>query len=85
MSLNNGMLLFDVADEPINGWEENIGTRGYYGLWEKGENQILINLDEDAGVWEVTHDKENGDSVFVDYHEDFDEAEKIAKQYMKEN
>ena len=34
MSLNHGLLLYDVADEPIGNWRENLGTRGTYDLWE---------------------------------------------------
>ena len=34
MSLNHGLLLYDVADEPIGNWRENLGTRGLYDMWE---------------------------------------------------
>ena len=34
MSWNHGLLLYDVADEPIGNWRENLGTRGTYDLWE---------------------------------------------------
>jgi hypothetical protein len=34
MSKYHGMLLFDIADEPIGGWEENLGYRGMVDIWD---------------------------------------------------
>ncbi len=38
MSLNHGLLLYDVAEEPIGNWRENLGTRGMFDKWE-----LLLN------------------------------------------
>jgi hypothetical protein len=48
MSLYNGLLLFDVAEAPINGWEENLGTRGYFQQWRKGPLTLNIEIDDDS-------------------------------------
>ncbi len=33
-----GMLLFDVADEPIGNWQEDLGYRGVYDIWRLMKN-----------------------------------------------
>ncbi len=42
MSLFHGMLLFDIAENPINGWEEDLGYRGMKEVWRKGSRHITI-------------------------------------------
>jgi hypothetical protein len=56
MSLYNGLLLFDIAEPSINGWDEFLGYRGMMESWRKGDWEIIIqpydayqeeDLDED--------------------------------------
>jgi nuclear transport factor 2 (NTF2) superfamily protein len=84
MTVYGGMLLFDIAEEPINDWENQLGYRGYMEVWKRGEEEIKVEMDEDSGVWEVIYENDNIWEM-IDCHEDFDEADKIAKAYMKEN
>jgi hypothetical protein len=91
MSKYHGMLLFDIADEPIGKWQENLGTRGYYDEWElidkdKIKCTLIIEADEDGKVGDNEvwiHDKEgNSDSL---YFGTYDQCLKYAKKWMKEN
>ena len=88
MTVSNGVLLFDTAEEPINGWENQLGYRGYIEVWEKENKRIEIDIDEDSSedepVWEVLLCDDNGVNL-IDYGYGFEEADKIAKEYMREN
>ena len=93
MSLFNGMLLFDIPEDDINGWKENIGTRGMYGLWERGEERIIIQPDEDHDFdydndlpelypWKVIHET---DIIWEDIaYGTYDECISYAKYYMED-
>lgn len=47
MTINHGMLLFDSPETAINGWENQLGYRGYIEVWRKGAQEIIIEVDED--------------------------------------
>lgn len=53
MSLNHGLLLYDMAEEPIGNWKENLGTRGMFDMWElviDSKRVEIIILEELEGV-----------------------------------
>ena len=84
MTIFRGMLLFDMPEPAINGWENQLGYRGYVEVWEKGEERITLEPDEDHcedDFWEVVFD--NGNIVeIIGVGNGFEEADQIAKEYM---
>ena len=85
MSVNNGLLLFDLAEPSINGWHENIRTRGMYEKWEKGNRFILISFDDEAEEWEAwTGDEEDGDWETIAWGT-FEEYKKAITEHMNED
>jgi len=94
MTLFKGMLLFDIAEEPIGNWENQLGYRGMMEVWKhnKTEDTIIIESYEDCKehgencecqeVW--MHDK-NGKLDTLGFYDTFEEADQEAKQFMKEN
>jgi hypothetical protein len=87
MSKYHGMLLFDIADNPIGKWHENLGTRGYYDRWEirdkngKIIQSIIIEIDEESdGQWDVYWEDASGSEEFIGYAY-YDDAIKLAKKF----
>lgn len=84
MTIFKGMLLFDIAEDSINGWENQLGYRGMMEVWKKGDKTIYIDLDEDTGEWYSWLD--NGtDGYNLDFYGTFDEVDKMTKGYMEVN
>lgn len=84
MTKYKGMLLFDIAEEPINGWENQLGYRGMMEVWKKGKDEVVIELEDgtDEESWEVRIETpDNFDSIGFGNTEE--EATKIAVEYMK--
>lgn len=88
MTIFKGMLLFDMAEPTINGWENQLGYRGMIEVWKKGGQTIIIQPDEDCpedeDVWEVIWETEEIWEC-IDYGYGFDDADAKAKEYMREN
>ena len=95
MSKFNGALLFDVADEPIGNWRENLGGRGLYNRWDLyDENEKIIetlyiesydselNEDDNYELWVHTAD---GMTDTINFFSDYDDAIKWAKEEMSKN
>ena len=97
MTKFGGLLLIDVPEDPIGDWENELGHRGMREVWHlQGKEHIKINIDpyEDceeclAGeceCWEVWYSNdEAGDWEPIGHGHGFDAADKIAKEYMREN
>ncbi len=85
MTLYHGILLFDVAEDPIGSWENQLGYRGVMEVWKAGDSTLQIEADEDSGGEEVwVHDEEgNHDSLGIFPTSDQDDA--AAKAFMREN
>ncbi len=87
MTLFKGILLFDIAEDPINGWENQLGYRGMMEVWRKGNREVVIEPCEDGDKWEVwvraTDDSGYWDSI--GFESDFDKADKLAKEWMRDN
>ena len=89
MSLFNGVLLFDIADEPIGKWEENLGYRGVIDVWEIKEKDMTLTVQNaenienemEQEVWVCDPDSWET----IGWYDTYEEAMKEAKKWMKEN
>ena len=91
MTLFKGVLLFDIAEPEIGNWENELGWRGMREVWHlKGQEHIEINIDPnddaDNEEWEVWQsNNKSGEWGSIGYGNTFEEADKIAKEYMREH
>lgn len=87
MTMYSGMLLFDVAEESIGKWKNQVGFRGMMEVWRKAgtEEEIIIQSDEDrvGNTWEVIwQNNESGAWNYIGFGT-FNQCDRIAKQYMR--
>ena len=86
MTLLKGMLLFDVAEKPINGWENQLGYRGTKEVWKrklkdlsfeewlaKQEDYIKEKQLEDQKAAYEFYLSENYEVIEIDLDEDSEE------------
>ena len=93
MSMYNGLLLFDFAEDDIGNWQENLGGRGYYEKWENKSdpNLYLIfqidedNLDEDIESYEVTIQNDDSGDMDLLFMGDYDTCKINLTKFMQEN
>jgi len=88
MSRFHGMFLFDIADEPIGDWEEDLGYRGVKDVWRTRDKHFMLviepneDTEDEEEVWVANERTGNWDSIaFGTYEECIDEA----KKFMREN
>lgn len=88
MTIFKGLLLFDIAEEPIGEWKNQLGYRGLIEVWKIPRTQdfICIEYDEDSDCEEVWlgNDK-TGDCENIGFFDTVEEADKGAKEFMREN
>jgi hypothetical protein len=87
MTVYKGMLLFDIAEPSINGWENQLGYRGYIEVWKRGDWEIVIepDEDEDEGYINVYLQNPKTGNVNLIGGGYGNEADKFAKEYMRKN
>lgn len=95
MTIFHGMLLFDIAETSINGWENQLGYRGYYEVWRNflGEEMWMevdedTPIDEDGNVtWVLLYQQydRHGDIVYWEalHYGTFREVDNYAKELMR--
>jgi len=96
MTLFKGVLLFDIAEAPIGNWENQLGYRGMMEVWKHKETgeEIVIELYEDCTehssdececheIW--MRDNKRGISDSHGVYDTFEEADREAKKFMREN
>ena len=88
MSLYHGMLLFDVAEKPINGWEENLGTRGMFEEWRKDHRRIEIDIYDEAeepAEWEAAYYNDQTGYWESLMFGTFEQCKRASVKFMKHN
>jgi len=95
MTIFKGLLLFDIAEQPIGEWENQLGYRGMMEVWKHKTtgDTIIIEAYEDCTIHDPNectceevwmHDK-NGNVDILGVYDDFETADKEAKKLMREN
>lgn len=92
MTVNHGLFLFDMAEPSINGWENQLGWRGYYEEWKNPLGESLwMQVDEDVDfeaegldepVWELLLETEELSEWLTSGT--FREVDAYAKKLMTE-
>ena len=87
MSLYHGRLLFDIAEDSINGWNENLGTRGMYEKWEKDGKELFIEIEDSANDDDVYYECWVGCDLWIETiaFGSFHECKRAATEYMKKH
>lgn len=88
MTVFKGMFLFDIAEQPIGQWENQLGYCGMMEVWKcRSRNNVLtIEPDEDSGeieVW-IANDT-SGSWEPLGFFKTEMQAERFAKRWMREN
>ena len=97
MTKFHGILLFDVIEEPIGRWENQLGYRGMMEVWKVDKRNVLTieplddwcaNCEEegrDCECWEIwIADDEQGVFDTLGVYPSFEVADTKAKQIMTE-
>lgn len=88
MTIYHGMFLVDVAEPSINGWENQLGWRGYYEEWKNPDGESFwMEVDEDIPadmfdcIWVLLWQDENGNQDHI-ASGSFEQVDMIAKLIM---
>ncbi len=87
MTVFAGVLLFDIAEESIGKWENELGWRGMREVWRNGDRTLNIDVDDDGGenAWELwLANDATGYSESISWGT-FAECDRDAKEYMRAN
>lgn len=97
MTKFKGLLLFDIAENPIGQWENQLGYRGMMEVWKHSETKHVVTIqpwddicethgDKECTCWEVwIADDKTGNWDCLGIWENFELADQKAKEWMGEN